>query len=266
MARQAWRVYAVSGSLGCGKAWFDVALTRRIIVTLTLNEGSLFRTKLFRCDRLYTMSQISLEAADEMVVLNITRPGGEDDATWDRAKDFQHHLFLPLAMGGGIRSLEMALWLMRDVGADKVIINSEAFRNPAFITNLAEKFGSQSVVVSIDAKDGIVHIDQGRENTGAMAADWAKEAERRGAGEIYLMDMDRDGSLQGYNLDLLKAVSGAVGVPVIISGGCGAWSHMDEAFNAGADACSTSCIFHFSETGMRAFKEKLAERGHRIRT
>lgn len=240
-------------------------LTRRLIVTLTLNEGSLFRTKRFTPDRLYTMSFVDMEMADEMVVLDITRPGGDSARTWRRAEEFGDNLFLPLAMGGGVRTVDDALRLMRECGADKIVVNTQAYRDPGFIARLADKIGSQSVVVSIDAKDGIVHIDQGRESTGAMAQDWARKAEAMGAGEIYLMDMDRDGSLQGYNLDLLKAVSSAVRIPVVISGGCGNFQHMHEAFEAGADACSTSVIHHFSRTGMNAMKEKLSAKGHNVR-
>jgi cyclase len=241
-------------------------LTRRLVITLTLNEGSLYRTKLFRPDRLYTMNFVDMEMADEMVILDVTRPGGDSVRSWARAKEFQDSLFLPLSMGGGVCDMDRALWLMRECGADKIVVNTEAFRRPEFITQLAEKFGSQSIVVSIDSRDGFVYTEQGRMYTGRETVDWAVEAQQRGAGELYLMDIDRDGSLQGYNLDLLRAVSSRVTIPVIISGGCGAWSHMHDGFNAGADACSTSCIFHFTKTGMGAFKEKLTERGHRIRT
>ena len=240
-------------------------LTRRVIVTLTLNEGSLYRTKKFTPDRLYTMNFVDMEMADEMVILDITRPGGSSDRSWLRAREFADRLFLPVAMGGGVCGLDKALLLMRDYGADKIVINTHAVRYPEFITELADKIGSQSVVLSVDVKDGTVWINQGQENTGMDAIEWVKEAEHRGCGEIYLMDIDRDGSLQGYNISLLQSVCAVVGVPVIISGGCGNYLHMDEAFNAGADACSTSVIFHFSKTGMGAMKEKLLERGHHVR-
>lgn len=238
-------------------------LTKRVIVTLTLNEGSLYRTKNFNPDRLYTMNFVDMELADEIVILDITRDNPVPD--WTRARDFADRLFLPLAIGGGIRRISDSYHLMREVGADKVVVNSEAFRRPTFISELAEKFGSQSVVVSIDVKDGIVHTDQGRTRTDHTAMEWAREAEEYGAGEIYLMDMVRDGSLQGYNLDLLKDVASSVSIPVIISGGCGTWKHMAEGFEAGADACSTSVIHHFTKTSLKAAKDYLSSNGHRVR-
>jgi cyclase len=206
-----------------------------------------------------------MDMADEIVLLDISRSGDNSSATWERAQEFTKELFLPMTMGGGITSIDMGMWLMRECGADKLSINTHAFRHPEFITELASKVGSQSVVVSIDSKDDEVYINQGQEPTGTNVVAWAEAAQAMGAGELYLMDIDRDGSLQGYNLDLLKMVTSRVSIPVVISGGCGSYLHMDEGFNAGADACSTSCIFHFSKTGMNAMKEKLTERGHRIR-
>jgi cyclase len=241
-------------------------LTKRVIITLTLNEGSLYRTKNFNPDRLYTMNFVDMELADELVILDITRdPTPDFRDRWNRAGSFSDNLFLPLAVGGAVKSVGDAHFLMREVGADKVVINSHAFRRPEFITELAEKFGSQSVVVSIDARDGEVFIDQGKTPTGKSAKEWAYEAQERGAGEIYLMDCARDGSLLGYNLDLLESVLSAVSIPVIISGGCGNWSHMDAAFSLGADACSTSVIHHFTQTSLNAAKTYLHENGHRVR-
>lgn len=240
-------------------------LTRRLVITLTLNEGSLYRTKVFRPDRLYTMSQIDMDMADEIVLLDITRAGGDRSKSWERAEAFASSLFLPLAMGGGITSVDMALELMRERGADKVIVNTAAFRNPEFITQLASKVGSQSVVVSIDSKDDEVYINQGQEPTGANVVAWAEAAQKMGAGELYIMDIDRDGSLQGYNLDLLKSITRRVTIPVVISGGCGSWKNMHDGFEAGADACSTSNIFHFTTKSLCAAKDYLTERGHNIR-
>ena len=240
-------------------------LTRRVIITLTLNEGSLFRTKRFTPDRLYTMNFVDMEMADEMVILDITRQPFNSSASWRRAREFSASLFLPLAMGGGVCSVHRALWLMRDIGADKIIVNTHAFRHPEFLTALSDKIGAQSVVLSVDVKNETVWIDQGREDTGKDAIEWVQEAERRGIGEVYLMDINRDGSLQGYNLPLLRAIAAAVKVPVVISGGCGAWEHMHQGFNAGADACSTSNIFHFTTTSLVAAKDYLAERGHNMR-
>ncbi|MDH3376222.1 MAG: HisA/HisF-related TIM barrel protein [Gammaproteobacteria bacterium] len=240
-------------------------LTKRVIVTLTLNGGSLYRTKNFNPDRLYTMNFVDMELADELVILDVTRRKTARRDFYDRVLAFGDQCFLPCAVGGWVRTLEDAQHLMRNLGADKVVINSEAFRRPEFISELAEKFGSQSVVVSIDVKNGIVHIDQGRTCTDHTAIEWAQEAEEHGAGEIYLMDMTRDGSLRGYNLELLQDIVASVKIPVIISGGCGGWRHMAEGFDAGADACSTSVIHHFTKTSLNAAKTYLHENGHVVR-
>lgn len=216
------------------------------------------------------MNFVDMELADEIVILDITRvraSGGRGRGSdfSNRAGAFADKLFLPLSIGGGITDVAAARYLMREVGADKVVVNTQAFRRPTFISELAEKFGSQSVVVSIDVKDGIVHTDQGRTCTDHTAIEWAQEAEEYGAGEIYLMDMTRDGSLRGYNLDLLKDIVSSVKIPVIISGGCGSWKHMAEGFDAGADACSTSVIHHFTKTSLNAAKTYLHENGHTVR-
>lgn len=241
-------------------------LARRVIVTLTLNGGSLYRTKQFRPDRLYTMNFVDMELADEVVLLDVTRGDGDGSGSFSgRVREFAENLFLPLAVGGWVRSVDTAVGLIRDFGADKVVVNTEAFHRPGFITELAEKLGSQSVVLSIDSKEGEVYVEQGTRSTGVSVADWAEAGVKRGAGEIYLMDVDRDGSLRGYNLDLLRSVTERVGVPVVISGGCGGWHHMDEGFNAGADACSTSVIHHFTRTSLNAAKTYLAEKGHEVR-
>jgi len=211
------------------------------------------------------MNFVDMELADELVMLDVTRPVGGNPDSYRRFRDFGDNLFLPLAVGGGIDRLDLAVDVMRGGGADKVVVNTEAFRRPEFITELAEKFGSQSVVVSIDSKDGEVYVDRGQVPTGRGAAEWAEEAASRGCGEIYLMDVERDGSFLGYNLGLLESVLSVVSVPVIISGGCGGWHHMSAAFFAGADACSTSVIHHFTKTSLNAAKQYLAAKGHEVR-
>ena len=153
-----------------------------------------------------------------------------------------------------------------EAGADKVVINTYAFRHPEFITQIAHKYGSQSVCVSIDVKDWHVWIDRGSEDTGRYVIDWAGEAVSRGAGELLIMDMDRDGSLEGYNLDLIAAVSTIVPVPVVAVGGCGNWSHLVEGFHAGAHGCATSCINHFTRPSLLAAKSYLGQAGLPVRT
>jgi cyclase len=235
-------------------------LAKRIVLALTLNDGVLFRTKRFRPDYRYTLNFVDLELADEILLLDVTRNGTRDSyrATVDR---FSRELFLPTTIGGRLDSLEEAAWAFREAGADKILVNTWAWREPEIITVLASKYGTQSIVVGIDVKDWHVWIDQGREDTGAHVLDWAREAVCRGAGELVLMDMDRDGSLQGYNYDLVGAVSRAVDVPVVAVGGCGNWQHMHEGFAAGADACATACIHHFTNTSLRAAKDYLAGQG-----
>lgn len=237
-------------------------LAKRVILSLALNDGVLFRTKRFRPDYRYTLNFVDLELADEILLLDVTRDGdGTRESFWATIERFSAELFLPTTIGGHLRDVDEVSYAFRVAGADKVLINTEAFRQPELIDKLAHRFGSQSVVLGIDVRDWHVWIDQGREDTGVHALAWAREACARGCGEIVLMDMDRDGSLQGYNLELLSAVSSAVSVPVVSVGGCGNWQHMEDGFAAGADACATSCIFHFTESSLRAAKCYLSDRG-----
>ncbi len=244
---------------------YQPLLAKRVILSLTLNDGVLFRTKRFIPDYRYTLNFVDMELADEIVLLDITRPGAERDLSSRGAQDYIDRLFLPVSCGGGVSDIARAAHLLHDVGADKVVVNTEAFRQPEFITQIAHKFGSQACVVSIDVKDWHVRIDQGREETGVHVLEWAREAVCRGAGEILLMDIDRDGSLMGMNLELVNAVSSKVSVPVIAVGGCGNWSHMHEAFDAGADAVATQVIHHFTTPSLKAAKTFLRERGLPVR-
>lgn len=247
-------------------------LKSRLILSLCLNEGQLCRTKKFRPDRFYTLNYVDMELADEILLLDVSRRsdlgGGVECAGrntfLDVVRDFSANLFLPLTVGGWITSLDDVKRAFNS-GADKVVINTEAFRHPEFITQIAHKYGSQACVVSIDTKDWHVWIDRGSEDTGVHVLDWAREAVSRGAGELLLMDWERDGSLEGYNLELVQAVSGAVSCPVIALGGCGRWSHLVEGFQAGADACATSCIFHFTKPSLEAAKTYLHQAGVPIR-
>ncbi|KKK93038.1 hypothetical protein LCGC14_2696880, partial [marine sediment metagenome] len=220
-------------------------LAVRVILCLTLNEGQLSRTKRFRPDRWYTLNFVDMEEADEIVLLAVTREPSEaaQMAFHDTVRQFSEQLFLPLSVGGHISDLAGVHNLFA-VGADKVVINTHAFRHPEFITQIAHKYGSQAVCVSIDVKDWHVWIDRGSEDTGMHVLEWAREAVSRGAGELLLMDMDRDGSLEGYNLELTRAVAGALTVPVVAVGGCGNWSHMVEVIRDGhASACATAAFF-----------------------
>lgn len=241
-------------------------LAVRVILCLTLNEGQLSRTKRFRPDRWYTMNFVDMEEADEIVLLDVSRDNGTGSVDFlARVSDFSANLFLPLTVGGHITSMADVKAAF-DAGADKVVINTHAFRHPEFISQIAHKHGSQACVVSIDVKDWHVWIDRGREDTGCHVLEWAKEAVQRGAGELLLMDWYRDGSLEGYNLELVQAVSGAVSVPIVAMGGCGNWGHLVEGFHAGAHGCATSCIFHFTKPSLLAAKGYLGQAGLPVRT
>ena len=238
-------------------------LKSRLILSLCLNEGQLCRTKRFRPDRFYTLNYVDMELADEILLLNVSRERRSDDF-FRSVEGFSANLFLPLTVGGWITSLDDVKRAFA-AGADKVVVNTEAFRHPEFITQISQKYGSQAVVVSIDVKDWHVWIDRGSEDTGVHVLDWAREAVGRGAGELLLMDWERDGSLEGYNLELVQAVSGAVSVPVIAVGGCGTASHMTDAFRVGAAACATSCVFHFTTPSLVNFKQRLDADGVPVR-
>ncbi len=209
------------------------------------------------------------EGADELIFLDITATHEGRETMLDVVRRVADAIFIPFGVGGGIRSVED----MRDTllaGADKTAINSAAVRDPALITAGAERFGSQCVVVAIDARwDGQryeVVINGGRIPTGLDAVEWAREVERRGAGEILLTSMDRDGTRAGYDLDLTRAVAEAVTIPVIASGGAGTPEHFYEVLTAGkADAALAASLFHFRELSIGALKEYLAGRGVTVR-
>jgi cyclase len=209
-----------------------------------------------------------MEEADEILLLDITRESSEASqmAFHDTVRQFAEQLFLPLSVGGHLSSAAGAHAAFRELGADKVVINTHAFHHPEFITEIAHKYGSQAVCVSIDVKDWHVWIDRGSEDTGVHVLEWAREATARGAGELLIMDMDRDGSLEGYNLELTRAVADAVSVPVVAVGGCGNPGHMIEVIQEGhATACATQCIFHFSRLGVINLKKGLATGGVPVR-
>jgi cyclase len=210
------------------------------------------------------------EGADEIVFLDITASHERRDTIVDLARRTANDVFVPFTIGGGIRTVEDAQAVL-DAGADKVSVNSSALARPELISELAEVFGSQCVVVAIDAKreDGGwgVYVAGGRTRVdGREAVAWAREAEERGAGEILLTSMDRDGTTDGYELELTRAVADAVGVPVIASGGAGELEHLSEAITAGgADAVLCASIFHYGKFRVRDAKEHLRDAGIPVR-
>ena len=209
------------------------------------------------------------EGADELVFLDITATHERRDTIARLARETADEVFIPFTIGGGIRSVADAQAVL-DAGADKISVNSAALLRPALIDELARVFGSQCVVLAIDAKLAAAgrweaYIAGGRTSTGRDALAWASEAVERGAGEILLTSMDRDGTSDGYDLDLTAAVSGAVGVPVIASGGAGEPEHLLQALRAGADAALCASIFHYRRHTIAEAKAHLAAGGVPVR-
>src|SRR4051812_45167316 len=213
------------------------------------------------------------EGADKLVFLDITASHEGRDIMIDVVRRTAEQIFMPLTVGGGIRTIEDIRALL-NAGADKVSINSAACNNPQFVADAAKRFGSQCIVVNIDPKrvqkDGKevweVHINGGRKPTGLEAVAWAKRVEELGAGEIVLTSMDCDGTKDGYDLEITRAVSLAVTIPVVASGGAGKPEHLADAVLQGkADAALAASIFHFGEYTIRQTKEIMAARGIPVR-
>lgn len=209
------------------------------------------------------------EGADELVFLDITASHEDRSTTLEMVRRVADSIFIPFCVGGGIRTIEDIRATLL-AGADKISINSSAVKTPDLINQGAWAFGSQCIVVAIDPKwlDGrwVVHINGGRIPTDREAIAWAREVEARGAGEILLTCMDRDGTKQGYQLDLTQAVAEAVSIPVIASGGAGAPQHFAEALTAGkADAALAASLFHYNEIRIGDLKRYLAQHGVPVR-
>ena len=244
-------------------------LSKRIIACLDVRNGQVVKGVNFEGlrsagDPAALARRYNAEGIDELVILDITATIEARQALADTIRRVARELFIPLAVGGGIRS-EADAGAAVDAGADKVSLNTAALANPALITTLADRYGSQAVVVAIDAKtEGdrfAVFARSGRHAADRDAVDWAREAEARGAGEILLTSIDRDGTKRGFDCELTAAVSRAVSIPVIASGGAGTLDDFVEVFTAGrADAALAASIFHDAETSVRALKEHLRAR------
>jgi len=206
--------------------------------------------------------------ADELVFLDITATSDKRATVVELARRAADEVFVPFTIGGGVRQVGDAQAVL-DAGADKVSVNSAAVARPELVSELGGVFGAQCVVLAIDAKragDGWeVFVAGGRTATGRDAVAWAREGVERGAGEILLTSMDRDGTRDGYDLALTRAIAAAVDVPVIASGGVGGPEHMVDGFGAGADAALAASIFHFGEFSVREVKERLAAAGVAVR-
>lgn len=214
-------------------------------------------------------SRYDVEGADEVVFLDITASSDARDTMVDVVRRTAEQVFIPLTVGGGVRSVEDARALLR-AGADKVSVNTSAVSRPELVSEISSEFGAQCVVVAIDARRSPggfeVYTHGGRKPTGLDAVSWAIEAEKLGAGEILLTSMDRDGTKDGFDLELTRAVTDACGVPVIASGGAGNLHHLVEAVvDGGADAVLAASIFHFGEFSVAQAKAEIAEAGLTVR-
>jgi cyclase len=245
-------------------------LAKRLIACLDVRDGAVVKGINFEGlrkagDPAELAARYNEEGIDELTVLDVTATIEGRRALLDTIRAVSQRLFIPLAVGGGIRSMDDARAVI-DAGADKVSLNSAALADPTLITALARIYGSQAVLVAIDAKrgpDGFeVFARSGTTRVTREAVAWAREAADRGAGEILLTSIDRDGTRAGFDCELTAAVSSAVPIPVIASGGAGTPEHFADVFSAGrADAALAASIFHFSEHAVRDLKQFLAARG-----
>jgi cyclase len=253
-------------------------LAKRVIPCLDVDRGRVVKGTNFvnlrdAGDPVEVAARYEKEGADELVFLDITASHEGRDIMLDVVRRTAEQVFMPLTVGGGIRTLDDIRQLLL-AGSDKVSINSAAVKNPQFVEDAARRFGSQCIVVNIDPKrverSGRqvfeVHINGGRVPTGLEAVSWAREVERLGAGEIVLTSMDCDGTKDGYDLEITAAVSEAVTIPVVASGGAGKPEHLADAITIGkADAALAASIFHFGEYTIEETKRVMAERGIPVR-
>jgi cyclase len=255
-------------------------LTKRIIACLDVHDGRVVKGVQFvdlvdAGDPATQAARHAREGADEIVLLDITATHEGRQTLLDTVRRTARELFVPFAVGGGIRTARDAENVF-DAGADKVSVNSAALADPTLIDAIGRNFGAQAVVVAIDARrdpraadpvrDAEVFVQGGRKPTGRRVVEWAREAEARGAGEILLTSMDADGTRAGFDCELTAAVSQAVSIPVIASGGAGSVQHFADVFAAGkADAALAASIFHFGISSARSLKQELAAAGVPVR-
>ena len=249
--------------------------TKRIIPCLDVKNGRVVKGVNFvdlkdAGDPVEIAKAYDKAGADEVVFLDITASSDQRGTVIDMVRKVAANVFIPFTVGGGIRTVDDFKMLLRE-GADKISINSSAINNPQLIGDAAQKFGSQCVVLAIDAKrrpDGGWNIYKhgGRLDTGLDAIEWARKAEALGAGEILLTSMDCDGTKAGYDIELTRAIADAVSIPVIASGGAGTLEHFYDALTeGGADAALAASLFHYKELEIRQVKEYLAGRGISVR-
>lgn len=246
-------------------------LTKRIIPCLDVKDGQTvkgvnFENLKYAGDPVELAKKYSLEGADELVFLDITATNEKRKTIVELVERVAKNVFIPFTVGGGINSTE-DIRVILNAGADKISLNSAAVKNPELISECVNYFGSQCIVVAIDAKkidnEYFVHINAGKKNTGVKLKDWAKEVQRRGAGEILLTSMDFDGTQKGFDIDMNRLVSETVHIPVIASGGAGADSrHFRDVFEkTNVDAALAASIFHFDTLPVKTLKKELENYG-----
>jgi cyclase len=238
---------------------------KRIIPCLDVKDGRVVKGVNFvglqdAGDPVEVAKRYNEEGADELTFLDITASHENRDTIVDVVKEVAKEVFIPLTVGGGIRTLD-DIYKLLNVGCDKVSINSSAVKNPDFINEASKRFGSQCIVVAIDVKfiedDWYVFVNGGRINTGKKATEWIVEVAERGAGEILLTSMDSDGTKAGFDLPITQKASELVDIPIIASGGAGTEEHIKDAFTHGADAALAASIFHFREIEINHLKDYL---------
>lgn len=249
-------------------------LSKRIIACLDVRDGKVVKGVNFEGlrdagDPAALARRYNVEGIDEVVILDVTATLESRQARAHTISTVAREIFLPLTVGGGIRTEEDAAAAI-EAGADKVSLNTAALENPGLITTLAKRYGSQAVIVAIDAKllnnQFAVYSRSGQSGTSRNAVEWAREATDCGAGEILLTSIDRDGTKAGFDCEMTAAVSDAVNIPVIASGGAGTFEHFAEVFGPGhADAALAASIFHFNEKSVSELKNFLAGRGIPVR-
>jgi imidazole glycerol-phosphate synthase subunit HisF len=249
-------------------------LAKRIIACLDVRDGQVVKGIRFEelrhaGDPAALARRYNVEGIDELVILDITATVEKRRTMAATVRAVARELFIPLAVGGGIRG-EADAEAVIEAGADKVSLNTAALSDPALISRLASRYGSQAVVVAVDAKRAeegyAVYVRSGTTAAARDAVEWAREAADRGAGEILLTSMDRDGTRTGFDCEMTAAVSSAVSIPVIASGGAGAFEHFVDVFTAGrADAALAASIFHYAEHSVGALKQHLRDHGIPVR-
>lgn len=250
-------------------------LAKRIIPCLDVKDGRVVKGTNFvglrdAGDPVEAAITYNVQGADELVLLDITASSDSRGIMTDIVKQVADNIFIPFTVGGGIRTIDDFTEILR-AGADKVSVNSAALKNPTLISDAAKKFGSQCVVVAMDAKrtesgSWTLYLNGGRVDTGKDVIEWAKEVQALGAGEILLTSMDCDGTKAGYDIELTKAVSQAVSMPVIASGGAGTLAHFADVIESGkADAVLAASLFHFGEISISELKQYLSEKNIPVR-